>query len=567
MKQLFILLLFLASTPLFSQKVLKENLGPKVRLYWDTGNKHLQATGSYFISEAKPKSTEKHGKWSFYTYDGLLEEESNYYRDRLLGKRVFYYPNKKVKEESYFKFNVPDSLFFQWNEQGKLTTKGQFELGSPVGEWSYYFDDGREKSIEKVVNDTVYLMASWEEDSAHRQTVINGNGLIQERYVNGVVKASYTFKNGLKNGVFEERTANGVLSVSGAFKDGKKDGSWEFYEYQGILEKKLSYKADSLDGEYLVLSIIGDTITAGNYQMGKKDGFWIWKTPEKNVEMCGFFHQDLQDSTWHYYFSSGEISYIAHFDKGKRTGEWNYYYQNGASYRKGNYLNDQREGTWQTWYEDGVLLMNGQYQQGKEEGVWYNYWENGALKNKAEFKHGLMNGPWVSYTPESILSNAGKYSKGYKVGAWYTYYNNGRLKEKVNYKVFTQTNVTNDMAIMGLKETVSDYHGKFESYSQKDFQLKCEGNYRKGMKHGKWIDYYPGGVVPTIVSEYRYGKLDGVFEQRDPRGRLVYQIHYKNGLKHGSFIIFGENGNIVSQKEFRYGKQLSQNGSGELFTP
>ena len=290
MKNLFFLLLFLASTPLIGQNVLKENLGPKVRLYWDASNKHLQATGSYFTSAATPKSTEKHGKWTFYTYDGLLEEESNYYRDRLLGKRVFYYPNKKVKEESYFKFNVPDSLFFQWNEAGKLVTKGQFELGSPVGDWAYYFDDGREKSIEKVINDTVYLMASWEEDSAHRQTVKNGNGLIEERYVNGVIKASYTFKNGLKNGAFEERTANGVLSVSGAFKDGKKDGSWEFYEYQGILEKKLTYKADSLDGEYLVLSISGDTINAGNYEMGRKNGFWIWKTPEKNVILWVLFN-------------------------------------------------------------------------------------------------------------------------------------------------------------------------------------------------------------------------------------------------------------------------------------
>ena len=123
------------------------------------------------------------------------------------------------------------------------------------------------------------------------------------------------------------------------------------------------------------------------------------------------------------------------------------------------------------------------------------------------------------------------------------------------------------MAIMGLKETVSDYHGKFEAYSQRDFALKSEGKYRKGLKHGKWIDYYPGGVVPTIISEYKHGELHGVFQQRDPRGRLVYEIHYKNGLKHGPFLVFGENGNIVSQKEFRYGRQVSKNGGGDLFTP
>ena len=567
MKILLFLLVIFGLTPVFGQKVLKENLGPKVRLYWDANNKHLQATGSYFTSEATPNTTEKHGKWTFYTYDGIMEEESNYYRARLLGKRVFYYPNKKIKEESYFKFNVPDSLFLQWNENGKLITKGQFELGSPIGEWSYFYPDGREKSIEKVVVDTVYLMANWEEDSAHKQTIINGNGVIEERYVSGGIKAKYTFKNGLKNGDFEERTANGVLSVAGAFNQGKKDGIWEFYEYRGILEKMVTYKADSLDGAYLVLAVSGDTITSGNYILGKKDGFWIWNTPERTIEMTGFFKQDLQDSIWHYYFSSGELSYIAHYKNGLRTGEWNYYYQNGSSYRKGNYANDLREGNWQTWYEDGVLLMNGNYQQGKEEGLWYNYWENGSLKNKAEFKKGNLNGTWLSYTPESVLSSSGKYKNGFKVGVWYDYYNNGRLKEKAHYKIFTEKNRTNDMAIMGLKETVSDYNGKFEAYSQRDFQLKSQGKYYKGLKHGKWIDYYPGGVVPTIISEYQHGQLHGVFQQRDPRGRLVYEIHYKNGLKHGPFLVFGENGNIVSEKEFRYGRQVSKNGGGDLFTP
>jgi antitoxin component YwqK of YwqJK toxin-antitoxin module len=567
MKNTFLILVLLVLNPVFGQKVLKENLSPKVRLYWDASNKHIQAIGTYYVSDVVPKSTEKHGKWTFYSYDGLLEEESNYYRDRLFGKRVFYYPNKQVKEESYFKFNVPDSLFFQWNETGKLMTKGQFELGSPVGEWHYYYNNGKEKSIERVVNDTVYLMASWEEDSAHRQTVIDGNGIIEERYTNGVVKAYYTFRNGLKNGSFEERTANGVLSVGGAFKDGKKDGVWEFYEYQGVLEKRITYLADSLDGAYLALASNGDTVTSGSYKQGKKHGFWLWKTPENKIEMNGYFIHDKQDSVWNYYFSSGELSYVARYKNGLKSGEWNYYYQNGTPYRKGNYASDLRDGKWETWYEDGVLLMSGQYQNGKEEGVWYNYWENGALKNKAEFKHGVINGSWVSYTPESVLSNAGKYKNGFKVGTWYSYYNNGRLKEKVQYKIFTEKNATNDMAIMGLKETASDFHGKYEAYSQKDFQLKAKGKYRKGVKHGQWIDYYPGGVVPTIISEYREGKLDGVFKQLDPRGNLVYEIHYKNGLKHGPFIVYGENGNVVSLKEFRFGQEVSKSGSQDLFTP
>ena len=77
-------------------KVLKENLSPKTRIYWDASNKHVQGVGCYFRSEASPNTTEKHGKWLFYSYDGILEEEANYYRGRLHGKRVFYDEQKRV---------------------------------------------------------------------------------------------------------------------------------------------------------------------------------------------------------------------------------------------------------------------------------------------------------------------------------------------------------------------------------------------------------------------------------------------------------------------------------------
>ena len=48
-------------------KVLKENLSPKTRIFWDAANKHLQGVGSYFRSDATPNTTEKHGKWLFYS--------------------------------------------------------------------------------------------------------------------------------------------------------------------------------------------------------------------------------------------------------------------------------------------------------------------------------------------------------------------------------------------------------------------------------------------------------------------------------------------------------------------
>lgn len=547
-------------------KVNKENLTPKQRIFWDAQNKHLQGTGSYFTSPATPQTTEKHGKWLFYSYDGMLEEEANYYRNRLHGKRLFYYPNKQIKQESFFKFNVPDSIYKEFTVNGKIQVRGQFELGSPVGVWEYFYPDGHPKSIEKVQNDTTYLMAFWQADSTHQQTIKDGDGQIITYFVDGVVKEFYTFQGGLKTGPFEERTANGVLSVGGAFLKGKKDGIWVFYRFDGILEKQIGYQSDSLHGQYLVMSNEKDTLTYGSYEQGLKTNNWKWFTQEGQLDMEGYFHKGKQDSTWHYYFSNGQLSYLAHYTNDLRTGDWTYYYPNGALYRTGSYQKDQKSGRWQTWYEDSTLLMDGVYSNGKEEGEWINYWENGRLKDKATYHNGKLDGAWQSFSPEGVLKLKGSYNEGYKVGEWISYFNNGRIKEKQHYKVFTHRNAAEGMAVMGLKETVSDFHGSFESYSQIDFQIKETGKYYHGQKHGTWTNYYPGGVVPTIVSQYRYGRLHGVFKQYDRYGRIVYEINYKNGLKNGPFYAFNENGQLISKKIFKNGVEIGSQNQ-ESFSP
>ena len=94
-KALCIFLIVLNLSSAFSQKVEKENLTQKVKLFWDKGNKKIQATGSYYTNELLGNTTEKHWKWLFYSFDGILEEERNYYRNRIHGLQLFIIPTKK----------------------------------------------------------------------------------------------------------------------------------------------------------------------------------------------------------------------------------------------------------------------------------------------------------------------------------------------------------------------------------------------------------------------------------------------------------------------------------------
>ncbi len=567
MKNWFLSLILFGSMPVFSQLIDPENLSPKVKIYWDANNRKVHSVGSYYVDDITLESTEKHGKWMYYSIDGVLEEERYYYRNRTHGKQIVYYPNKKIKQLYYCKFNVSDSLYKEFNEAGTLLKSGYFSLGSPQGKWQYFYADSMLWKEEFVSNDTTYLLSYFDSDSAHTQTVINGNGVVNTFYSFGGLKESYAFKNGLRDGPFFENLASGQTSISGSFATGKKQGDWIFYFSDGSIEKKQGFKQDSLHGAYLVYFPNGMIRTEGSYVNGEKNGKWIWGKADGSLEMKGSFIKNQQHGDWEYYFDSGELSYNAKYNLGKRDGEWRYFYKDGTPFRIGHYKDDLKQGEWQTWYEDGTLLMKGSYTQGKEVGEWKNYWPNGRIKNQSFYKNGLLNGAWYSFSPEGKLLLFGRYKKDYKKGKWTEFYNNGRKKEEVSYKVITLKNTAQDVVAMGFKEKQSVEHGTFRAFSQVDFAIKELGEFKHGKKTGKWINYYPGGVVPAVVSTFRNGLLHGEFYQNDRRGNKMNEIHYKNGLKDGLFIVYGSNGKPITQKMFKNGHELQRVSGGNPFSP
>ena len=102
--------LLLFYTFIFAQKVDPENLSPKNKIYWDQGGKRIHSVGSYYVDDRHPETTEKHGKWLFYSVKGVLEEERYYFRDRIHGKQTIFYPDKSTKQLMYYSFNVADSI-------------------------------------------------------------------------------------------------------------------------------------------------------------------------------------------------------------------------------------------------------------------------------------------------------------------------------------------------------------------------------------------------------------------------------------------------------------------------
>jgi antitoxin component YwqK of YwqJK toxin-antitoxin module len=568
MRYLFLIAFLSMSTVFFSQEVKKENLSKKVTLYWDYNKTQVQAVGYYYVDKVD-ETTQKHGKWLFFTKTGELEEERNYYKDLLHGRTILYYSQNKPKQEGYFILNHQDSIYREWHENGKLSIEGNYKTNEPVGIWKYFYFDGREKSLEETKLGTNYVWSFWLSDKDHTQTVIDGNGEMVTYFTTGRVKEWYNYKDGLKNGPFEEFSIYGYIVLNGSFKEGDKDSTWNYYYYTGDLEKTTNYQNGQLEGPYKYYYDNGKVNVEGSYKAGQKAGLWTWYTNQGNKDMEGTFEADQQNGQWVYWYPTGEISYTAHFKNDKKSGQWTYLYKNGVKFKEGNFEEDVKNGSWKTWYENGILLMEGNYLAGKEEGEWNNYWDDGTLKNKTTFKAGGMHGDWVSYYPSGKLKLTGKYKNNFKTGKWSNYFENGKPKDEVTYKVFKEKSAI-DYGIMKKRVRLeSRENGPAVYYSNKDFKKTEEGNFKNGKKNGLWTAYYPGGRIAAVTSNYKEGELDGVMKNFDRRGILLQEMEYKDGLKHGKFIIYDKKGKVLVQKTFEFGMEVikDQKNTPGSFSP
>ena len=113
----------------------------------------------------------------------------------------------------------------------------------------------------------------------------------------------------------------------------------------------------------------------------------------------------------------------------------------------------------------------------------------------------------------------------------------------------------------GTPKVVKYYKGKGssktlvkEAYFYPDGTLRMEGEYKFGIKNGKWTSYYKDG---TKWSEgyYTDGINNGPTNTWYENGQLYYQGYYKNGERAGLWKFYDEKGNFL--KEIDYGPYIS----------
>ena len=188
-------------------------------------------------------------------------------------------------QDSLNRKDAKSRMVGQWvkyDSAGNKVYEGTFREGVPVGEFRYFYPNGRLKSIAKY------------SDNGKRAGTVsyfqNGMKMASGNYLNekkdsiwlfysssdGALIQEEAYKNGLRSGIsrtyFPEGGISGILN----WKDGVKDGIWEEYYSNGSIKLHGTFSMGDKEGPYQAFYENGSLLVIGKYSGGHQDGSWTY---------------------------------------------------------------------------------------------------------------------------------------------------------------------------------------------------------------------------------------------------------------------------------------------------
>jgi len=194
---------------------------------------------------------------------------------------------------------------------------------------------------------------------------------------------------------------------------------------------------------------------------------------------------------------------------------------------------------------------------------------------------GQKQGKWIRNYNYGGIRYEGRFNDNKPIGEFKYYYKDGSLKAITIYSAEGDSAATKSFHKNGKPMAEGVYfkqqkEGKWLYYSDMDEALISEEHYKNGQLHGKVITFYPESGKPAEILEYRQGKregsllkffpegstmtegtyvndsLDGKFTLYWPNGKIQVSGAYEHGIQSGEWTYFDEEGNPVSDKDFRF---------------
>jgi len=180
-------------------------------------------------------------------------------------------------------------------ENGRLEYIGQFTNGIPYGEFTYYHQDGKIKSVTNFYNGTEKV-----------KTILF--------HPNGQKAAEGIFLSQQKDGTWYYYSNEGVLVAIENYKKGVKNGEFKTYSAKtGMLIEEYAYVDGLLHGEMRSYYDKDNVCAIIPYIKGKRNGKTISYHYGNIISSQGIYHNNLKEGEWEFYDESAKLRQVVEY--------------------------------------------------------------------------------------------------------------------------------------------------------------------------------------------------------------------------------------------------------------
>ena len=148
------------------------------------------------------------GTWNFYSPDGKLAAQTDFYKDMLHGENISYYENGNKHEIYNYRANSRHGACEEYYENGKPKLKGFYNSNVRDSIWQLFYDNGNQQS-EIVYDDGKIVSINKFYTRDGKQTVTGGNGSMINYYDSGAKNSEGNIKSGVEDGKWVYYHENG----------------------------------------------------------------------------------------------------------------------------------------------------------------------------------------------------------------------------------------------------------------------------------------------------------------------------------------------------------------------
>lgn len=186
----------------------------------------------------------RHGKWMKQYDNGSIRYQGEFLHGKEIGIFKFY-TQENNKTPDFTKEFIQNSDLVKvtyFYPDGKLKSEGQMKGKDRIGNWIYYFKDGKSKMSEESYQNGLltadykiyYLNGKLTEWSICKNGLLNGTS---KRYSEeGILVEEINYAEGKLNGEVRYYNNAGELILKGAYVNDVSVGAWEAYE-NGVLKE------------------------------------------------------------------------------------------------------------------------------------------------------------------------------------------------------------------------------------------------------------------------------------------------------------------------------------------